>query len=1089
MDHYHVIELVGEGSFGKVYKARRKKSAQIVAIKFIVKHGKTEKDIHNLRQEIEILRSLEHPNIIQMLDSFETPSEFCVVTEFAQGELFEILEDDKSLTEPTVQHIAKQLVRALHYLHSNRIIHRDMKPQNILICQGTQVKLCDFGFARLMSQNTMVLTSIKGTPLYMAPELVQEKAYNHTVDLWSLGVILYELYVGQPPFYTNSIYKLITHIVNDPVKFPKDISPEFTSFLQGLLNKKPTARLNWPDLLHHPFVHDPSPMPPTHLKSSRHSQVGVPQSTRPNSGKVANKAGVVKGGTGQPVAAAQVGKVRASQTMGGGGGLRMSMVSEQGTASTLKQVAAGGTRGLSAAEQLVQTAEGVFALLQDPAALAVVAEAVRSGGGALQTALRVLQRVVNTPEVGSVPALTGTVTPSIATAVRALLSANPPNPELLAKSLLLVREAAAAEFEALQSVTRQRMPPPLASYGGMGGLLQLCEEALRYANDTPDHAVKAAAVAVTADTLERALAGEGEGQGRQQGVMVSGEIRAALAPQAVMPLVCAAGVVAEASAAVVGDALRVLACGASAEPAALAQALMATPRSLHMLARVLNPTQSRAATPHQSTHNPRRLALQVLLAGARASTQLAASAAESGAASSLLAAVLASTPDPSHPGSYSAPCLDPADVALALDALLCVSRSAVAAPATNGPAAGAGASPSGCAAFLLRRDLLHHLLAVMDPARVAHLQAQPGGAPAVRSLFPTVAKILHLPFNAQPADFSSQPAQPASGSDLRAYQEALLSGGAVGLLVKGLEALDPEAIAAPMGLLSRLVLGSPTFARQLMEADALAPRTAMLILAPTNPPAVLIDALLAVSQLARIAHENYSAISNANIYSSLRALLGHWDPGVRARACNLVGNMCRHGADFYPALLQQGLLQVLIDRCCDTDRTTRKFACFAIGNAGFHNDTLYSSLQVAVAPLVKLLSDEEEKTRANAAGALGNLVRNSSLLCRELVASGCLEALLRIISAPETGGSAGGGGAEGQSPLKIALFSLGNMCTHRECRERLLQLGFKKIVASLSKSSDAVVQKYVARIQSKLQAAGAAEEQISFLKELPPIQI
>ena len=89
------------------------------------------------------------------------------------------------------------------------------------------MKLCDFGFARLMSHNTMVLTSIKGTPLYMAPELVQEKAYNHTVDLWSLGVILYELYVGQPPFYTNSIYKLITHIVNDPVKFPKDISPAF----------------------------------------------------------------------------------------------------------------------------------------------------------------------------------------------------------------------------------------------------------------------------------------------------------------------------------------------------------------------------------------------------------------------------------------------------------------------------------------------------------------------------------------------------------------------------------------------------------------------------------------------------------------------------------------------------------------------------------------------------------------------------------------------------------------------------------------------------------------------------------------------
>ncbi|KAK9099239.1 hypothetical protein Syun_026284 [Stephania yunnanensis] len=112
-----------------------------VAMKFILKHGKSDKDIQNLRQEIEILRKLKHENIIEMLDSFETPQEFCVVTEFAQGELFEILEDDKCLPEEQVQAISKQLVKALHYLHSNRIIHRDMKPQNILIGSGCVVKI------------------------------------------------------------------------------------------------------------------------------------------------------------------------------------------------------------------------------------------------------------------------------------------------------------------------------------------------------------------------------------------------------------------------------------------------------------------------------------------------------------------------------------------------------------------------------------------------------------------------------------------------------------------------------------------------------------------------------------------------------------------------------------------------------------------------------------------------------------------------------------------------------------------------------------------------------------------------------------
>ncbi|XP_065831547.1 serine/threonine-protein kinase 36-like [Oscarella lobularis] len=254
MENYHILDPIGEGSFGRVFKARKKHSGQIVAIKFISKANRKPSELKKLQYEIELMKRMEHPNIISMMDSFEMDNEVGVVTEYADGELFQILEDDRQLPEEQVKTIASQLVSALYYLHSHRIMHRDMKPQNVLVCKGGCIKLCDFGFARAMSMNTLVLTSIKGTPLYMSPELVQERPYDHNSDLWSMGCILYELFVGRPPFYTNSIVKLVHMIVKNPIKWPPEMSPLFRDFLSGLLQKDPKKRLTWPHLLNHPFV-------------------------------------------------------------------------------------------------------------------------------------------------------------------------------------------------------------------------------------------------------------------------------------------------------------------------------------------------------------------------------------------------------------------------------------------------------------------------------------------------------------------------------------------------------------------------------------------------------------------------------------------------------------------------------------------------------------------------------------------------------------------------------------------------------------------------------------------------------------------
>uniref|UniRef100_T1JG69 non-specific serine/threonine protein kinase n=1 Tax=Strigamia maritima TaxID=126957 RepID=T1JG69_STRMM len=213
-----VVAARREGSFGRVYKARRKYSGQIVAMKCIPKIGKSEKELRSLRQEFEIMHNLHHPNIILMLDSFETKNEIIAVTDYAEGELYQIL-DDERIGEEQIKSIACQLISALFYLHSHRILHRDS------IMYGAR--------------------TYRGETLRSLGRFV--------VDL-SLGCILYELYVGKPPFCTNSIFKLVKLITTDPVRWIPEMNPLFKDLLQGLLTKDPSRRLGWPELLRHPFV-------------------------------------------------------------------------------------------------------------------------------------------------------------------------------------------------------------------------------------------------------------------------------------------------------------------------------------------------------------------------------------------------------------------------------------------------------------------------------------------------------------------------------------------------------------------------------------------------------------------------------------------------------------------------------------------------------------------------------------------------------------------------------------------------------------------------------------------------------------------
>lgn len=167
----------------------------------------------------------------------------------------------------------------------------------------------------------------------------------------------------------------------------------------------------------------------------------------------------------------------------------------------------------------------------------------------------------------------------------------------------------------------------------------------------------------------------------------------------------------------------------------------------------------------------------------------------------------------------------------------------------------------------------------------------------------------------------------------------------------------------------------------------------------------LVDVLSIICQFCRISEKYYRSIDELAIYEDLSRCFKHPDAGidclintiaVRAKACNMIGHMCRHSDFFYPKLIQFGIIDNCIECCRDTDTYTRKFACFALGNAAFHNDKLYQYLKPAIPLIINLLRDTEERTRANASGALGNFARNSSILVKDLLQAGAVPLLLDI---------------------------------------------------------------------------------------------
>ncbi|XP_036204838.1 serine/threonine-protein kinase ULK3 isoform X1 [Myotis myotis] len=260
LDGFILTERLGSGTYATVYKAYAKKDTrEVVAIKCVAKKSLNKASVENLLTEIEILKGIRHPHIVQLKDFQWDSDNIYLIMEFcAGGDLSRFIHTRRILPEKVARVFMQQMASALQFLHARNISHLDLKPQNILLSslEKPHLKLADFGFSQHMSpwDEKHVL---RGSPLYMAPEMVCRRQYDARVDLWSVGVILYEALFGQPPFASRSFTELEEKIrSNRVIELPlrPQLSPDCQDLLRRLLERDPGRRISFQDFFAHPWV-------------------------------------------------------------------------------------------------------------------------------------------------------------------------------------------------------------------------------------------------------------------------------------------------------------------------------------------------------------------------------------------------------------------------------------------------------------------------------------------------------------------------------------------------------------------------------------------------------------------------------------------------------------------------------------------------------------------------------------------------------------------------------------------------------------------------------------------------------------------